>query len=97
LSNNCEVVTDGVALALHHIAGFKVLVETLPIPGTSVLSVLLFVFLMLLFGYFLTLPSNSNQDYQKVSVQKKVFALILNPILKWISLHNKRDSHLSFK
>lgn len=96
-SNNCGTVVDGVTSAFHHITGFKALTEVLVVSGTSVLVTLMFAVMLLFLGSLNTPHTYSNEIREHICVQEGISISILNPILRWIALHNKRNSHLDFR
>lgn len=94
LSSNCETIVAGVASVLHHITGFKMLTEVLVASGTSVLVVLVLVVTLLFFNNLNTSHADSSTISERISIQERISVSILNPILRWIALHNKRNSRL---
>ncbi len=92
LGGSCDMDAGATALALHHIAGIKAITEVLPTSWISMLLILLFTQIFLFFGYFSTPRNGSSRVYLRFLVQKRLCISTLNPILKWILLHNKMGS-----
>jgi len=93
-NTDCDAVASVATAAFHHTAGYKALTEVLPTTGASVLLALLLAVVLSFFGYPLFSRTDFNQICYRLSVQRNLSISILNPIIKWIGLHNKRATHL---
>lgn len=92
----CEVVAGAGASVFHHISAYQSLTEALVSSGASVLVALMFAVTLLFIGSLNSPRTDSNETCEHLRVQERVSISILNPILIWTVLYNKRNSHLDF-
>lgn len=92
--SDCSSATNALALASHHVSGLQSLTQLVFNSGTTLLA-LSFLSLMITFVIYFRLPKkNLNtvfyQDFQLI--ENSNFAPN-GLFLKWLALHNKRDTH----
>jgi hypothetical protein len=93
-SNDCETVADASKSLFHHISAFQTLTEVVLSSGASVLVLLLFAAVYISTGRLFSPSSSVDQVMERLGIQARLFVHIPNTILRWISLHNKRNTHL---
>jgi len=97
-SNTCEtVIGGGIAAVFHHISAYQSFTEVWVSSWTNILVALMSVVLLLFIGILNPPRAYSSEINERICVQDRVFVSILNPILRWITLQNKRDTHLGLK
>jgi|GEM_PF-3890103 len=94
-STDCQTATGVFTSAFHHTTGFKALTEVLPTTGVFALLALLLAVILSFFGRPLFSRTDFNQTCYRFSIQRKLSVSILNPVIRWIGLYNKRVTHPS--
>lgn len=87
--------TEGIlTTTLHHVEGFKSFTEILVISSISALLAFLSVVLLSIFQRLFANHTDTEQTTCINYSKSYTPILIPNPILRFIALHNKKDTHL---
>ena len=93
-TKDCETVASSNESMFHHISAFQSLSEVLLSSSTALLALILSLVACVLLGRLSIPLSTTDGVIERLAIQEKLSIQILDTTLRWISLHNKRNTHL---